>query len=81
MFWILKKLGLDGLGMIKKSSKIYYIYRHRRYSVKDLYDRLAASNICKKKHYLYSSIVEAQYHGHRSSSLSPTVETRTSIWF
>lgn len=64
MFWILKRLGLDGLGMIKKSSKIYYIYRHRRYSVKDLYDRLAASNICKKKHYLYSSIVEAQYHGH-----------------
>lgn len=25
---------------------------------------LAASNIRKKKHYLYSSIVEAQYHGH-----------------
>ena len=25
---------------------------------------MAASNIRKKKHYLYSSIVEAQYHGH-----------------
>ena len=25
---------------------------------------MAASSICKKNHYLYSSIVEAQYHGH-----------------
>lgn len=25
---------------------------------------MAASNICKRNHYLYSSIVEAQYHGH-----------------
>ena len=29
-----------------------------------MYDRLAASSICKRNHYLYSSIVEAQYHGH-----------------
>lgn len=25
---------------------------------------MAASSICKRNHYLYSSIVEAQYHGH-----------------
>ena len=41
MFWILKKLGLNGLGMIQKSSKMN-----------------------KKNHYLYASIVSAQYHGH-----------------
>ncbi|MBS4872758.1 transposase [Lactobacillus kalixensis] len=64
MFWLLKQLGLDGLGMIKKSSKVYYSYRHRLYDIKGLYDHLAASKICKKNHYLYSSVVIAQYQGH-----------------
>lgn len=64
MFWILKQLGLDGLGMIKKSSKIYYVYRKRHYDIKGLYNRLAASKILKKNNYLYSSIVTAQYQGH-----------------
>lgn len=64
MFWILKKLGLNGLGMIKKSSKIYYVYRQRHYDIKGLYNRLAASKMTKKNHYLYASVVSAQYHGH-----------------
>lgn len=64
MFWILKKLGLNGLGMIKKSSKIYYVYRQRHYDIKGLYNRLAAAKMNKKNHYLYASIVSAQYHGY-----------------
>ncbi|KRL87161.1 transposase [Lactobacillus kalixensis DSM 16043] len=64
MFWFLKQLGLDGLGMIKKSSKIYYRYRKRLYDVKGLYEHLAASKMCKKNNYFYSSVVTAQYQGH-----------------
>lgn len=64
MFWLLKQLGLNGLGMIKKSSKIYYLYRHHRYDIKGLYNRLAASKMTKKNKYLYASVVTAQYHGH-----------------
>lgn len=50
--------------MIKKSSKIYYVYRQRHFDIKGLYNRLAASKMTKKNHYLYASIVIAQYHGH-----------------
>ena len=45
MFFHLKQLGLDGLGMIKRSAKAYYVYRHRHYDIKGLYNRLAASKI------------------------------------
>lgn len=67
MFWILKKLGLNGLDMIKKSSKVYYVYRQRQYDIKGLYNRLVASKMTKKNHYLYASIVIAQYHDHEFS--------------
>ena len=36
MFWQLKELGLDSVGMIKQSKKIYYRYRGRLYDVKGL---------------------------------------------
>lgn len=61
MFFQLRQLGLYGLGIIKKSSKIYYVYRHRHYDIKGLYNRLAASKMTKKNHYLYSSVVTAHY--------------------
>jgi hypothetical protein len=64
MFFQLKQLGLSGLGMIKKSSKIYYVYRHRHYDIKGLYNRLAASKMTKKNGYLYASIVTAHYQDH-----------------
>lgn len=50
--------------MIKKSSKIYYRYRGRQYSIKGLYRRLVASKLTKRNHYLYSSMVMANYNNH-----------------
>ena len=64
MFWQLKQLGLDSVGMLKQSKKVYYRYRRRLYDVKGLYARLAASRIKTKENYLYSSVVEAEYQGH-----------------
>lgn len=64
MYWHLLQSGLNGIGMLKKSSKVYYTYRGRHYSIKGLYNRLAASKLKKRNHYLYSSIVTAQYQGH-----------------
>ncbi|RVU71873.1 IS4 family transposase [Lactobacillus xujianguonis] len=64
MFWQLKQLGLDSVGMVKQSKKIYYRYRKRLYDVKGLYARLVASKIPKKENYLYSCVVQAQYRGH-----------------
>lgn len=64
MFFALKKLGIDGLGMIKRSPKVYYLYRHRHYDVKSLYSRLAASKMIKKNGYLYSIVVTAHYQEH-----------------
>lgn len=34
MFFHLKQLELNGLGMIKRSAKTYYVYRHRHYDIK-----------------------------------------------
>lgn len=65
MFWQLKQRKPDGVGMLKQSIKIYYRYRGRAYGVKDLYQRLAASNRKRKEHYLYSCVVEAHYQDHR----------------
>lgn len=64
MFWQLKELGLDSVGMIKQSKKIYYRYRGRLYDVKGLYARLAKSKIKAKENYLYSCVVQAEYQGH-----------------
>ncbi|ARY93007.1 transposase [Lacticaseibacillus casei] len=59
MFWRLSKLGLTGIGMIKRSKKVYYQYRHRHETVKSLYDRLRHAHRRQRDHYLYSVIVQA----------------------
>ena len=41
MFWQLKQLGLDSVGILKQTKKVYYRYRGRLYDVKGLYERLA----------------------------------------
>ncbi|BCD39019.1 hypothetical protein DM475_07550 [Lactobacillus helveticus] len=64
MFWQLKQLGLDSVGMLKRTKKAYYRYRGRLYDVKGLYERLATSKMRQKEDYLYSSVVEAEYQGH-----------------
>lgn len=64
MFWGLKQIGLDSVSMLKLSKKVYYRYRGRRYDVKSLYKKLAASKMQKKNDYLYSCIVQAEYQGH-----------------
>ena len=61
MFWQLKQLGLDSVGMLKQTKKVYYRYRGRLYDIKGLYERLAASKMHQKADYLYSSVVEAKY--------------------
>lgn len=64
MFYHLKELGLDSVAMLKRSSKVYYRYRGRNYSVKALYQRLLKSKRSHKQDYLYSSIVDANFEGH-----------------
>lgn len=64
MFWQLKQLGLDSVGMLKQAKKAYYRYRGRLYDIKGLYERLAASKMRRKTDYIYSSVVEAEYQGH-----------------
>ena len=65
MFWRLKQRGLDSVAMLKRSSKVYYRYRRRAYSIKALYYlRLLHSKRPQGKQYLYSSIVEAEFQGH-----------------
>ena len=34
MFWQLKQLGLDSVGMLKQTKKVYYRYRGRLYDIK-----------------------------------------------
>lgn len=59
MFYQLKQLGLAGIGMLKRSCKVYYKYRGRQYSVKALYQRLKASKYHPKAAYQYNCVVEA----------------------
>lgn len=66
MFWTLKQLGLDGLGMIKRSVKIYYVCHKRQYSVKGLYKQLRHAT----KDYLYSAVVQA-HAANQEFSLRP----------
>lgn len=65
MFWHLKQLGLNSVAMLKRSSKVYYRYRGRAYSIKALYLRLLHSKRPQGKEYLYSSIVKAEFQGQR----------------
>lgn len=68
MFWRLSRLGLTSIGMIKRSDKVYYRYRHRHDTVKSLYNRLRHAHRQQRNHYLYSVIVqahvEANQHAH-----------------
>lgn len=64
MFWQLKQLCIDSVGMVKQSKKVYYRYRKRLYDVKGLYDRLAALKMHQKKNYFYSCVVKAEYQGY-----------------
>lgn len=59
MFYTLKTMGLACIGMIKRTKKIYYRYRGRLYSVKDLYERFCASRRQTHTNYQYSPIVTA----------------------
>ena len=63
MFWHLKELGLESVAILKRSSKVYYRYRGRNYSIKALYQRLLNSKRPAGQSYLYSSIVEANFQG------------------
>lgn len=63
MFWHIKELGLESVAMLKRSSKVYYRYRGRNYSIKALYQRLLNSKRPAGQSYLYSSIVEANFQG------------------
>lgn len=47
-FWQLIHLHLFDIGMLKRSPKTYYLYRGRQYSIKGLYNRLAASKMNRK---------------------------------
>jgi len=64
MFWRLKELGLDSVAMLKRSSKVYYRYRGRAYSIKALYLLLLHSKRHQAENYLYSSNVEANFQGY-----------------
>lgn len=59
MFWNLRRLNLDGIGMLKKSQKTYFKYRGRQYSVKALYERIKHSRVKIKDDYLFSCMVQA----------------------
>ncbi len=65
MFWNLRQLNLDGIGMLKKSQKTYFKYRGRQYSVKALYERIKHSRVKIKDDYLFSCMVQAQYEGYQ----------------
>ena len=61
MFDLINQLGLDGVGMLKRSKKVYYRYRKRLYSVKTLYQRLQTEGRKSKEGatYQYSCVVES----------------------
>lgn len=60
MFLALKRLGLDTITMVKKSSKVHYLYRKRHYSIPALYKRLASSKYHTKANYRYACVVQAE---------------------
>jgi len=57
MFSELVKRHRDGIGMLKKTKKVYFRYRGREMDVKTLYDILRRSKWSTKPKYLYSPIV------------------------
>lgn len=63
MFHELLKRGLFGIGMLKKSKKVYFRYRGRLMDVKTLYDILCRTKWSTKNKYLYSSMVSFTVDG------------------
>ncbi|WP_420835678.1 IS4 family transposase [Lapidilactobacillus concavus] len=59
----LKRLGLVGVGMLKRTKKSYFRYWSREYTIPDLYRHLRRSNRQTHTHYLYSCIVKAERSG------------------
>src|SRR5699024_12655901 len=57
MFAELLKRQRDGIGMLKKTKKVYFRYRGREMDVKSLYGILRRSKWSTKSRYLYSSVV------------------------
>jgi len=57
MFSELVKRHRDGIGMLKKTTKVYFRYRDREMDVKILYNILRRSKWPTKSQYLYSLIV------------------------
>ncbi|MCH5465880.1 IS4 family transposase, partial [Levilactobacillus sp. HBUAS51416] len=63
MFAELLKRDRYGIGMLKKSKKVYFRYRGRQMDVKTLYNQLKRSKWPTKSHYLYSPIVTFDVDG------------------
>lgn len=59
MFAALNDQKLIGIGMLKRTKKIYYRYRGRQYTVKTLYQYLRQSHRQPRADYLYSCVVQA----------------------
>ncbi|MCT2909186.1 IS4 family transposase, partial [Schleiferilactobacillus harbinensis] len=54
MFRQLTEMGLAGLGMVKRTKKVYYRYRQKLRSVKGIYETLRRTHHHTYDHYLYS---------------------------
>lgn len=65
MFYELLDRGLSGIGMLKKTKKVYFRYRGRQMDVKTLYNNLRRSKWSTKTKYLYSSMVSFDIDGHQ----------------
>ncbi|WP_445928188.1 transposase [Levilactobacillus sp. HBUAS70063] len=63
MFAELLKRGRYGIGVLKKSKKVYFRYRGRQMDVKTLYDVLRRSKWPTKGRYLHSPIVTFDVSG------------------
>jgi len=57
MFHELLKRDLFGVGMLKRTKKVYFRYRGRQMDVKTLYEALCRTKWSTKEKYLYSSMV------------------------
>lgn len=63
MFHELLKCGINDIGMIKQTEKVYFRYRGREMDVKHLLATLKQSKWPKHEHYLYSPIVQYDMDG------------------
>ncbi|ERL65401.1 hypothetical protein L248_2800 [Schleiferilactobacillus shenzhenensis LY-73] len=59
MFFQLRRLGMHGLGMVKRTEKVYYRFQGKLRSVKNIYDTLRREHHRKYAKYLYNVKVKA----------------------